>query len=299
MNRNYPDDLSAGRANQGASVQNWGGANDRVASSSNNDRFASSNNSIGHSVKRPAENYPALGRASGSENTGAEYLPNGEDPRRVNSITFEMEYDVDSVGPSGIARVEMFCTRDGGRSWSSCGVDADNRSPMKVTVDGEGVYGFRMVIQSGIGLGGRPPQSGDQPEAWVAVDLTPPVARLTAAELGTGPRAGELVINWEASDPRLAARPVSLSFSSNPGGPWTTVAAGLENTGSYGWRLDSRVPDRVYLRLEVRDEAGNTAIVESAEPVSMDQVRPQGKIRSIRPVSDTNGRQSRLSQLWR
>ena len=60
-------------------------------------------------------------------------------------------------------------------------------------------------------------------------------------------------------------RPISLSFSASAGGPWTPIASGLENTGSYRWRLDSRVPDPIYLRLEVRDEAGNVGTFETAE----------------------------------
>ena len=81
----------------------------------------------------------------------------------------------------------------------------------------------------------------------------------------------------------LDARPIALSFGPGAGGPWTPIAAGLENTGSYRWRLDNRVPDRIYLRLEVRDEAGNVGTFETAEPVSLDRHRPEGRIRGVRP----------------
>ena len=215
-------------------------------------------------------------------------LPQGVRPRMVNSPRFELEYEFESVGPAGVSKVELWGTRDGGRSWTSYGIDPDNRSPMPISVAGEGLYGFRIVVESGTGLRGAPPQSGEEPEIWVGVDTIKPTARLTTAELGGGDRSGELTIHWEAGDSLLAARPIALSYSQTPGGPWTTIAAGLANSGAFTWRLDNRVPDRVYLRLEARDEAGNTQLFEAADPVSLDPVRPKGRIRGVRPVGESS-----------
>ena len=217
----------------------------------------------------------------------ASQLPAGVRPLMVNSRSFDMDYEVDAVGPSGIAKVELWGTRDGGRNWSSYGIDPNNRSPIHATVEGEGLYGFRVVVQSGSGLGGLPPKSGDQPDIWVGVDLTKPLVRLTDVQFGEGPNAGELTIRWQASDNAFAARPISLLFSDRPGGPWSTIAAGLENSGQYTWRPDSRVPDRIYLRIEARDEAGNIGTFDLPQPVALDRVRPGGRIRGIRPSTDS------------
>jgi hypothetical protein len=209
-------------------------------------------------------------------------LPAGARPRMVNSRSFELEYEVDSVGPSGISKVELWGTRDGGRTWSVFGTDTDHRSPMPIGVDAEGIYGFRVVVQSGSGLGGRPPTEGDLPDIWIGVDLTNPVGRITSADVD--PETSELTIHWEAGDDVPDPRPISLSFSASAQGPWTPIASGLENTGSYRWRLDGRVPDRIYLRLEVRDEAGNVGTYDTAEPVALDRHRPAGRIRGVRPL---------------
>ncbi|MHB1036895.1 MAG: hypothetical protein ACYC0Y_19950 [Pirellulales bacterium] len=217
----------------------------------------------------------------------ANILPPGERPSMVNSRRFELEYDVESIGPAGIGKVELWGTTDGGTTWKSYAVDDDNRSPILVAVDGEGVYGFRVVVQSSAGLGGAPPKSGDAPEVWIGVDLTKPAAKFISAEQGEGEQGGELLIRWEASDLRPAARPISLAFSDKPSGPWTTIAAGLENTGQYTWRLDNRVPEQVYLRLEVRDEAGNVTVVENPKPISLNRLHPKGHIRNVRPVGST------------
>ncbi len=214
-------------------------------------------------------------------------LPPGERPRVVNSRMFELDYDVESVGPSGIARVDLFGTRDGGQTWQSYATDDDNRSPLPVTVDEEGIYGFRVVVLNGAGLGGQPPKTGELPEVFVGVDLTKPTAQITAAKQGTGHESGQLIICWQADDKMLAARPVTLSFSEDPGGPWTTIAGGLENTGRYAWPIDNRMPHGIYLRLEVRDEAGNLGAFQTTEPVSLDGFRPSVRIRNVRPLGQS------------
>jgi hypothetical protein len=182
-----------------------------------------------------------------------------------------------------VSKVALWGTRDGGRTWSDYAVDSDNRSPMPVTVGGEGIFGFRILVQSGSGYGGRPPAEGDQPDIWIGVDTTRPTCKLTTMEVS--PDASELAIGWEAADDVLDARPITLLFSENRSGPWTPIASGLENTGSYRWKIDGRVPERIVIRLEVRDEAGNVGACETGETVSLDRNRPAGRIRGVRPIN--------------
>ena len=232
---------------------------------------------------------------SGGSQVASE-IPPGEEPRRVNSTKFELAYDLDATTSAGATRVDLYGTRDGGKTWTVNGAAAANSGTVSVRVDGEGTYGFRIAVQRASGTS-TAPRNGDLPEVWVVVDTTKPDAKLTSAELGTGTTAGTLFIRWEATDGKLAARPVSLFFAANKGGPWTTIASGLDNSGQYGWKLDRRVPDRVYLRLEVSDEAGNLTAVESADPVSLNPSQPTGRIRGVRPLSD-DGAATRW-QTWR
>ena len=62
------------------------------------------------------------------------------------------------------------------------------------------------------------------------------------------------------------------------------IASGLENTGRYAWPIDSRTPPQFYLRLEVRDEAGNVGVHETTDPVTIDQSRPTIRVRDVHPV---------------
>jgi hypothetical protein len=206
--------------------------------------------------------------------------------RMVGSRTFDIEYDLDTVGPWGVAKVELWGTTNQGQSWESYCTDPDNRSPVRVTVPNEGIYGFRILVDGANGASSPPPRSGDPPELEVRVDLKRPTAQLQPIERGQGNLFDHLVLRWTASDDNLEPRPISLFYSSSPLGPWSTIAARLENTGQYFWRLQRHVPEQFYLRLEVRDMAGNLTTVQSQTPVTLVRPQPTGRLRGVRPITE-------------
>jgi len=215
--------------------------------------------------------------------------PPGTRLRWINSRVFQFDYDTRSVGAKGDVPVELWGTRDGGKTWQSFGRDPKGQSPMLVNTSEEGIYGFRMAIQSDASTAGRPPLPGEAPGFWIGIDLTRPVGRITSAQQGVGRDGDKLFISWEASDDReLAAKPISLSYSERLGGPWTAIANGLENTGRYAWQLTGGLPQRIYLRLEVHDAAGNMGVYETSEPVSLDLSSPAAQLRDLRPLSWLN-----------
>jgi hypothetical protein len=161
---------------------------------------------------------------------------------------------------------------------------------MRVTMPEAGVYGFRLIVSGANGAAVPAPKAGDAPELTIGVDLQPPHAELQAAELGQAAMADHLLIRWAATDENLESRPIGLYFSDQPDGPWTMIASDLENNGQYAWRLLRQVPDRLYLRLEARDKAGNVTARQTAAPVSLDLPQPTGKFRNVRPVSEEPGR---------
>ena len=207
-------------------------------------------------------------------------------PLLVNARTFDVEYDLQAVGPWGVAKVELWGTQDEGATWQSFGVDPDNRSPIRVTVPASGTYGFRILVEGANAFGVKPPQAGDKPELVVMVDLEQPEAEIVAVEPGSGDLADQLRIRWKATDANLESRPVGLFYGSYAEGPWSTIATGLENTGSYIWRIERHIPGRFFLRLEVRDTAGNVASHQLAEPIVLNRAQPTGTLRNVRPVSD-------------
>ena len=209
-------------------------------------------------------------------------LPTGERPRMTSTKRFQLDYDLDAVGPGGVADVQLWGTSDKGQTWSHWQSDSDKQSPLDVSVPTEGLFGFRVVVVGNNGLSGKPPQNGDVADLWIGVDATPPTVRLTSALYGEGRFAGQLDIRWEAADDWLTDRPVTLQFSDNPQGPWSTVASGIPNTGQYYWPVEARIPEKVYLRIEVLDEAGNKGEFQLQEAVSTTGLVPQGRIRGFR-----------------
>jgi hypothetical protein len=226
---------------------------------------------------------PGEAPASGPEGLAAtEGLDASGGWQMVSSRTIAIDYEVASVGPWGVSAVELWGTRDGGQSWRKYAADDDNRSPVTATVEGEGDYGFKVLVHSANGFAAAPPANGDAPEALVRVDLVRPEATLDSVEQGTGNLADQIMIRWSASDAHLAPQPVTLYYSAQPAGPWSIIAANLVNSGGYAWRADRHLPEQLYVKLEVRDAAGNTTTYQTAQPVVVNRPRPQVRIREIR-----------------
>jgi hypothetical protein len=124
----------------------------------------------------------------------------------------------------------------------------------------------------------------------LGVDFQPPQAKITDANIGQGELADHLVIHWSASDEHLTTRPVTLLMSETAEGPWSTIAADVANTGEYRWRLTRQPPQKMLLRLEVRDLAGNVATYQTPSPLVLILPQPTGRLRSVRPVTDASVR---------
>ncbi len=187
------------------------------------------------------------------------------------------------------------------------------RGSVPVNLASEGMpYGFCVVVKSVAGRGKAPPQRGDTPQVRVELDTTPPLARLYApAEDPEHPDA--LILAWTASDRNLAANGIVLEWAERKEGPWSPVspeplannlpdqladgpekantaedaedaapaqslplpAPARKPTGFYSWRIPEKMPPKVYLKLSVRDTAGNVAVAEMRESVSIDLAKPE------------------------
>ena len=152
-------------------------------------------------------------------------------------------------------------------------------------VDAEGRYGFRIVIVGNNGLAGNATRNGDEADLWVGVDTTAPIVEITTATYGVGEHAGQLDIRWRASDASFDERPMSILFSDKATGPWTTIAAGIPNSGQYFWPIDPRVPEQLFLRMEARDRAGNLGEYHLPASINLSGFTPKARIRGIRPLN--------------
>jgi hypothetical protein len=204
--------------------------------------------------------------------------------RIVNSRSFEIDYEVADVGPSGLSAVEFYITTDDGTRWWRYGNDEDRQSPFPVTVPREGVYGFAMRARSGVGLADDPPQPGERPSIVINVDRTAPQVTLLPVQQGTGRASNRVLIRWSVDDANPAEKPVALSYAEDPNGPWEPISGWTEDAGEYSWTVGPGVPARFHIRLTARDAAGNVTRAETDRPVIVDLMRPSARIVDVQSI---------------
>jgi hypothetical protein len=209
----------------------------------------------------------------------------------TNNRRVTLEYEVAKIGPSRVGSVELYVTRDDGLTWARLsgehGVPGDGRGQelrrtISVDLPDDGVYGFHLLVKSGAGLSKPAPRSGDAPQMRLELDTKLPTAELYRPELNPA-AADALLISWKAGDKNLSENPIRLQWAERPTGPWEDIGGpALANTGSHSWRVGGNVPPKVYLRLSVRDNAGNIAVAETPEPILVDLSTPE--VKSLRLV---------------
>jgi hypothetical protein len=206
----------------------------------------------------------------------------------VNQPEFTLEYELSRVGPSGIGTVELWLTRDDGQTWRLYARPEDEPNTIKSgrhqgrvrLLDGDGVYGFTLVVKSKAGLGRTPPRSGDVPEIRVELDTSLPIAKLF--QPGPDPhKQGHLLLKWEATDPNLAEASICLEWAEQRDGPWQPIGLDLRNDGRFSWKLPERMPVNVYLRLRAKDKAGNESIAVTPQPQLVDLSEPEGRLVNV------------------
>jgi hypothetical protein len=205
----------------------------------------------------------------------------------TNQTHMELNYKIPTIGPSGVGMVELWMTQDEGQTWTKHSEKAEPQPPYVFDVPGEGVYGFTLLVKSKAGLSRPAPKPGDPPSIRIEVDTTLPYVELHPVE--ADPRRKDILfLLWKAEDRNLSTNPITLQWSENPNGPWQAIAENIANsggtaplTGRYAWQLPPKMPYRIFLRVEVRDRAGNVGIAQTQEPVLVDLTVPEVEITGI------------------
>jgi hypothetical protein len=203
---------------------------------------------------------------------------------------FSLDYSVEALGGSALADVELWGTEDGGRQWQKWGSDPDRVSPFDVQVGNDGLFGFRMVIVGTNGVVSNRPREGDSADVWINVDSSLPSLKITRAVYGEGPEDGLLVIDYSCQDGHLVERPIALTYSERPEGPWTEIATGLANSGLYLWKAPQTLPNKIYLKIEGVDKAGNIGSHRLDLPIDIRGLAPRGIIQGFRPIENPTAR---------
>jgi hypothetical protein len=191
--------------------------------------------------------------------------------RMVNNKRITINYELKDVGVSGVSGVELWCTQDA-HTWKRGEIVAQTNHSFSVEVKEEGLHGFTLLPRNGSGAGKESPAVGEQPQVWVMVDYTKPSVQITSVEVAHGGKSPVVQVHWTAKDKNLGPRPITLSYAEQSEGPWTTIAAALENNGQYEWQPPASAPHHVFLRVEAADMPGNVAAVQTANALRLDAV---------------------------
>ena len=223
-------------------------------------------------------------------------------PQYLRGTDFDLQYEVENNGPSGLSRVDLYVTRDQGQTWAKWSSHPGKERPLKVKLgrgydtNKDGEYGLKLVPVSGVGLADDAPGAGTPPDHRVVVDTAAPQVLIYPHGVAPG-QANAVALNWVARDANFGAAPITIEWGETPAGPWRSVAtqdvaqagagagvARLPNTGQYLWALPAGMPThRVYLRVTATDRAGNRSEVVTREPITVDLMRP--KVRIVAPAA--------------
>lgn len=219
----------------------------------------------------------------------------------LNQHVVKLQYEIKRFGPSGIGGIEIWLTKDDGATWEAYAKVRENEVD-KEAVQGrqerdfefiddrrvpfaDGIYGLNLVVKNRAGMG-RTPRPGDAPELRVEIDTEKPFVQLLEP-VPDPQNPGHLLLRWYAADKNLTAAPINLEYAEKLDGPWQPIKLDVENsgrhtnpkaTGDHSWKVPPGTPVQVYLRVRVRDKAGNEGIAATPTPQFVDLVEPEGAL---------------------
>jgi len=156
---------------------------------------------------------------------------------------------------------------------------ANIKSIPGITAPVDGEYEVHVWLRDGAG---NADHESRQSKMAIRYDHTPPAVTLTSPTGGEEWRGGVVhTITWTASDATSglrAATPITLSYSTDGGGSWATIAI-TNNIGAYNWTVPAVDSDQCRVRTEAVDKAGNVGRTQSANFI-IDSTTPTATIMS-------------------
>lgn len=199
----------------------------------------------------------------------------------LNNRTIFLDYQIENVGTNTKSTVEVWLTRDQGKSWQKTAEDTVRKGPFEVQLPGEGVFGLTLLVATG--QPATPPKGLEAASMWVEVDSTKPNAQITKVDVSHEKGTPTVNIQWTASDANFSDGPVELFYAPTPQGKWLPIAQGLKAQGQYRWTPPAEIGGQVHIRLVAKDAAGNTCICNTLEGVTLeDPSRPRITLRNVR-----------------
>jgi hypothetical protein len=174
--------------------------------------------------------------------------------------------------------IKLEYTLNGGSSWTTIATAQSNTGTYAWTVPSDDVSNAQVRITAidDVGL------STVKTSPNFTIDSTVPSVAVTAPN-GSEVIAGGATYNitWTATDTNFGTTPVDLSYSTNSGSTWTSIATNQANSGTYAWTVPSIDSATVRVKVTATDRVGHAVSDTSDTDFAIDKTNPTLSLTSL------------------
>lgn len=173
----------------------------------------------------------------------------------------------------GTNPIKLDYTTNNGSSWTSVATSQANSGTYSWVLPSIDSSNVKLRVTATDSAGNVATATSTSP---FTIDSTIPSLTLTSLSGGQTIAGSGAVyaITWNASDTNFSSAPITIEYSSNSGGSWTTIVSGTSNTGSYNWTVSVADKTTYRIRIKAIDLVGWSKTVTSSADFAVDSNAP-------------------------